>query len=41
MINTGIWKEVKWQAVGIGMDGEYGVIWFGDIKDETRAQVCE
>ncbi len=41
MINTGIWKEVKWQAVGIGMDGEYGVIWFGQEADDQTASVCD
>ncbi|MCJ8329219.1 MAG: CAP domain-containing protein [Lentisphaeria bacterium] len=35
MINLGIWKKVKWQAVGIGIYEKYAVIWFGKEKDKA------
>ncbi|MGB0523907.1 MAG: CAP domain-containing protein [Flammeovirgaceae bacterium] len=35
IINQGIWKSSKWQAVGVGIFGSYGVVWFGKVKDTT------
>lgn len=29
IINTGIWDE-KWNAIGIGIVGEYATVWFGN-----------
>jgi uncharacterized protein YkwD len=34
IINQGIWKTVKWNAIGIGLYKEYGVVWFGKEPDE-------
>lgn len=33
MINQGIWKNVQWNAVGVGIYGKYAVLWFGEEKD--------
>lgn len=33
MINRNIWKDVNWQAVGIGIHREYAVVWFGKERD--------
>lgn len=41
IINDGIWKKIKWRAIGIGFYKEYGVVWFGDKKDETPLEVCK
>jgi len=41
IINEGIWKKIKWNAIGIGFYREYGVVWFGDLKDETPIEVCK
>jgi uncharacterized protein YkwD len=41
IINDGIWKKIKWNAIGIGFYKEYGVVWFGDLKDETPLEVCK
>jgi hypothetical protein len=41
IINDGIWKKIKWNAIGIGFYKEYGVVWFGDKKDETPLEVCK
>ena len=34
IINSGIWKNSPWQAIGIGIYGSYAVVWFGKIKDQ-------
>lgn len=41
IINDGIWKKIKWNAIGIGFYKEYGVVWFGDTKDDTPLEVCK
>lgn len=42
MINAAQWKEVTWQAVGVGMYEQYAVIWFAEGKDEKeKPRVCE
>lgn len=42
LINSGMWKQIKWQGVGIGIYKEYAVVWFGQMKDEaTKIVKCE
>ncbi len=42
MINKGIWKQVKWGAIGIGMYEQYAVVWFGKEKDPVgKPANCE
>ncbi|HET9054234.1 MAG TPA: CAP domain-containing protein [Cyclobacteriaceae bacterium] len=41
IINDGIWKKIKWNAIGMGFYKEYGVVWFGDKKDQTLPEVCK
>ncbi|MFN8249721.1 MAG: CAP domain-containing protein [Ferruginibacter sp.] len=33
ILNRGIWKK-KWNAIGIGINGSYAVIWFGNEPDK-------
>lgn len=33
LINTGIWKDNSWKAIGIAMEGNYAVVWFGEETD--------
>lgn len=40
LVNTGIWKDVNWKAVGIGIDDSYGVVWFGEVTDEEVIERC-
>ena len=40
LINEGIWKTIKWNAIGIGIYKEYGVVWFGELKDDETITVC-
>lgn len=41
IINDDIWKKIKWNAIGIGFYKEYGVVWFGDKKDDTALELCQ
>ncbi len=42
LINLDTWKQVTWQAIGIGIYKEYGVVWFGMVKDdESTIVVCK
>jgi hypothetical protein len=34
MINSDMWKKVTWNAVGVGIYGNYAVAWFGEAEDE-------
>lgn len=40
MINEGTWSRITWNAVGIGIYKEYGVVWFGEVMDEVSAPDC-
>lgn len=33
IVNEGIWKSIEWNAIGIGLYKEYGVVWFGKEPD--------
>lgn len=33
MVNQGIWKQVNWQAMGVGVANGYACLWFGQEKD--------
>ena len=35
MLNKGIWKDVKWGAVGVGIYKSQAAIWFGKEADES------
>jgi hypothetical protein len=42
IINQGIWADNDWQAIGIGIDGNYANIWFGMKKDNViKVKICE
>ena len=36
MVNEGIWKNMNWQAIGIGIYGGFAVAWFGVARDEAK-----
>jgi uncharacterized protein YkwD len=40
LINSGSWSKVKWQAIGVGIYKEYGLVWFGEAPDESSAALC-
>jgi len=33
MVNSGTWSRTTWQAVGIGINGNWAVAWFGKEPD--------
>jgi hypothetical protein len=35
IINKSIWKDMKWQAIGIGIYGDYADVWFGVEEDNA------
>jgi uncharacterized protein YkwD len=41
IVNAGIWNQVTWNAVGVGIYKEYAVIWFGELPDSATAKTCE
>jgi hypothetical protein len=42
MINRDIWKKLTWNACGIGVYGNYAVVWFGREKDPAgEATKCQ
>ncbi len=36
MVNEGIWKDMNWQAVGIGIYRGFAVAWFGVAPDVAK-----
>lgn len=40
IINDGIWKKIQWNAIGIGIYKEYGIVWFGELKDNSLLENC-
>ena len=41
LINSGTWSKIKWQAIGIGIYKEYGLVWFGEVPDEGSTKMCQ
>lgn len=43
LINLDIWSKVKWEAIGVGIYKEYGIVWFGEVKDgdTVELKVCD
>jgi uncharacterized protein YkwD len=41
ILNRNGWKRVKWKAMGVGIYGNYAVVWFGEKKDvKQRVKWC-
>lgn len=42
ILNKDIWKEDKWNAIGIGIYGGFATIWFGKEEDKDgEPKVCK
>jgi hypothetical protein len=39
IINLGVWKDSDWKAIGIATEGNYAVVWFGDMSDPVKAAI--
>jgi hypothetical protein len=33
IINRGVWKDINWKAIGIGISENYATVWFGEEED--------
>lgn len=40
IINAGTWDKLEWKAIGVGVYGNYSVVWFGAEVDPSRLTVC-
>jgi len=41
IINKYAWKRMKWNAMGVGIYGNYAVVWFGEMHDPAgKAERC-
>ncbi len=36
LVNLGMWKQVEWKGIGVGIYKEYAVVWFGQMEDEQN-----
>jgi uncharacterized protein YkwD len=41
IVNLDIWSKVKWNAIGVALYKEYGLVWFGEEKDDTTVKTCK
>ena len=41
IINEGMWNQVEWEAVGIGISQNYAVVWFGTLEDAGFVLPCD
>jgi uncharacterized protein YkwD len=41
LINDGMWSKVDWNAIGVGLYKEYGVVWFGQLQDDNIPMLCK
>ena len=39
MINEGLWANLKWKAIGIGIHQSYSTVWFGEDSDNA-VMIC-
>lgn len=40
LINSEMWSKVEWNAIGVGIYGEYGIVWFGESLDPETPVQC-
>jgi len=41
IINKYAWKRMRWNAMGVGIFGNYAVVWFGEENDPAgKAKRC-
>ena len=36
ILNNGIFSNLKWNAIGIAIYGQYSCVWFGEEKDTVK-----
>lgn len=38
ILEQGPWRGARWQAMGVGLDGQFAVVWFGKTPDREPVQ---
>ena len=33
ILNADTWRNITWKAIGVGIHGDYAVVWFGEEPD--------
>lgn len=41
IFNQGQWESLQWQAIGIGIEGKYANVWFGEIPDKEGEPIIQ
>lgn len=41
LVNLGMWKEIEWKGLGVGIFENYAVVWFGRINDPSVVVNCD
>ncbi|MDH5396524.1 MAG: CAP domain-containing protein [Cyclobacteriaceae bacterium] len=41
LLNKAIWKEITWNAIGIGIYGKHSTVWFGRESDDGQPGRCD
>ncbi len=41
IVNKGIWKAMKWRAIGVSIYDNYAVVWFGTERDPDNSPRCK
>jgi uncharacterized protein YkwD len=41
LINSGTWSKLEWKGIGVGIYGQYAVVWFGEGEDKSKLRMCE
>ncbi|MBL7848361.1 MAG: hypothetical protein JNL40_12910 [Cyclobacteriaceae bacterium] len=41
LVNSGTWSTLEWKAIGVGIYGQYAVVWFGILEDPSTLVVCK
>jgi uncharacterized protein YkwD len=41
ILNQNVWSDLNWQAIGVGIYGDYAMLWFGEETDPTGSPILE
>lgn len=40
IISSGIWKKLQWNAMGVAIQDNYALVWFGTLSDSEKIIDC-
>lgn len=40
LVNIGMWKDIEWKGIGIGIYQSYAIVWFGRMDDPSVMEPC-